>query len=109
MIYARNICYIPQGTPATLIESLHTKSQINTGGLAYCFHLKKGSQVVLTVSIDLTDSLANGKLGTAYNIPYTESQISKIYVEFDDPLVIAEWTLASICPSQHSGITHFVI
>ena len=33
--------------------------------------------VTLTVNIDLTDRLANGQLGILYNIPYTESQISK--------------------------------
>ena len=43
--------------------------------------------VTLPVNIDLTDRLASGQLGILYNIPHTESQISKIYVKFDDPLV----------------------
>ena len=81
-IYA--IDEVPQ---ETLIENLHTKSQNSTGGLAYCLHLKKGAQVMLTVNIDLTDCLVSVQLVIVYNIAYTESQISKIYVKFDDPLV----------------------
>ena len=72
-IYA--IDEVPQ---ETLIENLHTKSQSSTGGLAYCLHLKKGAQVMLTVNIDLTDRLVSGQIVIVYSIAYTESQISKV-------------------------------
>ena len=62
----------------TLIENLHTKSQSSTGALAYCLHLKKGAQVMLTVNIDLTDRLVSGQIVIVYSIAYTESQISKV-------------------------------
>lgn len=55
--------------------------------MAYCVHLKKGARVIFTVNIDLIDRLVKRKLGTAYNIADTVSQISKTYVTFDDPLV----------------------
>ena len=56
--------------------------------MAYCLHLKKGAQVMLIVNIDLTDRLVSVQLVIIYNITYTESQISKIYVKFDDPLAV---------------------
>ena len=56
--------------------------------MAYCLHLKKGAQVMLIVNIDLTDRLVSVQLVVVYNIAYTESQISKIYVKFDDPLAV---------------------
>ena len=74
-IYA--IDEVSQEAPATLIKNLHTKCKTTTGSLAYCLHLKKGAQVMLTVNIDLTDHLVNGQLGTVYNIAYTESQFLK--------------------------------
>ena len=42
---------------------------------------------MLTVNIDLSDRLVNGQLGTADNIVFTESRISKIYLKFGVPLV----------------------
>ena len=55
--------------------------------MAYCLHLKKGAQVMLIINIDETDRLVSVQLVIVYNIAYTESQIPKIYVKFDDPLV----------------------
>ena len=48
-IYAND--KVLQGTPAILVENLHTQSQSSTGGLAYCLHLKKGARVILKVNI----------------------------------------------------------
>ena len=42
---------------------------------------------MLTVNIDLSDRLVNGQLGTVDNIVFTEYEISKIYLKFDDSLV----------------------
>ena len=78
---------IPEGTPSALIENLNAKSQSSTGDLARCPHLKEGARVMLTVNIDLSDRLVNGKLGTIDNIVFTESGISKMYLKFDDLLV----------------------
>ena len=50
---------MPQGTPATLTENLHRKSQSSIGGLTYYLHLKKGARIMLAVNIDLTDRLVN--------------------------------------------------
>ena len=78
---------IPEGTPSALIENLNAKSQSSTGDLARCLLLKEGARVMLTVNIDLSDRLVNGQLGTVDNIVFTESEISKIYLKFDDSLV----------------------
>ena len=43
---------------------------------------------MLRVNIDSTDRLVNGQLGYVYNIAFTESQFSKIYVKNDDSLVV---------------------
>ena len=43
---------------------------------------------MLIVNIDLTDRLVSVQLVIIYNITYTESQISKIYVKFDHPLAV---------------------
>ena len=42
---------------------------------------------MLTVNIDLSDRLVNGQLGAVDNIVFTEYEISKIYLKFDDSLV----------------------
>lgn len=42
---------------------------------------------MLRVNIDPTDRLVNGQLGYVYNIAFTESQVSKIYVKNNDSLV----------------------
>ena len=60
-IYA--IDKVSQGTPATLTENLHTKSQSITGGVVYCLHLKKGTLVMLIVNTDLANRLVKGQLG----------------------------------------------
>ena len=78
---------VPQRTPTTLIENLHTKSQNSSCGLEYCLHLKKNARLMLRVNIDPTDRLVNGQLGYVYNIAFTESQVSKIYVKNNDSLV----------------------
>ena len=78
---------MPQGTPPTLIENLHTKSGNSTCGLVYYLYLKRRARVMLKVNIDLTDRLVSEQLDTVYSIAYTESQISNIYVKSDDPLV----------------------
>ena len=78
---------VPQRTPTTLIENLHTKSQNSSSGLEYCLHLKKNARLMLRVNIDPTDRLVNGQLGYVYNIAFTESQVSKIYVKNNDSLV----------------------
>ena len=85
---------IPEGTPSALIESLNAKGQSSTGGLAYCLHLLRCARVILTVNIDLSDRLVNGQLSTVGNVVFTESEISKIYLKFDDPLV-SEYVMCS--------------
>ena len=55
--------------------------------MAPCLHLKKGAGVILTANIYSSDILVNEKVGTIDNIVFTESEISKIYLKSDDPLV----------------------
>ena len=95
---------IPEGTPSALIENLNAKSQSSTGDLARCLLLKEGARVMLTVNIDLSDRLVNGKLGTIDNIVFTESGISKMYLKFDDLLVGKQLVCSDFYSNTHQVV-----
>ena len=57
----------------------------DTRGLAKCLTLKLEAKVMLTVNVDVQDSLINGQIGVAKHLEIIESKVSIIYIKFDDP------------------------
>ena len=93
MLYSieRNIFTIPakdqfsKSIPRQKIIEVLNRSQSETGGLSGVLDIKLNARVMLTVNVDLQDRLVTGQLGTAKCIHTdSESNVSKIYVKFDN-------------------------
>ena len=56
---------------------------MDTAGLALNLKIKEGARVMLTANIDTLDTLANGLIGTVYQINLnSKNEVDKIYVKF---------------------------
>ena len=77
---------IPRNVSASLVNAALERKQSETGGLARILKLKIGAKVMLTSNIDIEDRLINGQIGTIYNIITQDSGVTKIFIEFQDPM-----------------------
>ena len=59
------------------------------GNLLGVLRIKIGAHVMLTLNVDVTDSLTNGAMGTVSNVMQKGDKISVILVRFDNPSVIS--------------------
>ena len=77
--------YLPKHIASQRIKEALEWNQTDTGGIASVIKIKVNSSLALTVSLDLRDSLVNGRLGTVKHISkHLNGEITKIYIKFDD-------------------------
>ena len=56
--------------PLAIIEAAQNQTQTNTGSSAKLLKLKIGAKVMLTVNVDIQDSLINGQTGNIEHIEF---------------------------------------
>ena len=60
-------------------------NQSDTGGIASVIKVKVNSSLTLTVNLDLSDRLVNGRLGKVKHISKDlNGEVTKIYIKFDN-------------------------
>ena len=60
---------------------------------------------MLTLNIDLSDRLVNGRLRTVDKIIFTERGISKVYLKSDDPLVSEQLMCSDFYSNTHQIVS----
>ena len=85
MYSVRAIDSISKNVAFSKIEKVLNGSQYETGGLAGTLEQKVNARVMLTVNVDLEDTLVNGQLGTVKQFQKDQNgNVLKIYIAFDD-------------------------
>ena len=75
---------MPKNVPASMLNKVLNRSQMDTGGLAKILQVKINARVMLTSNIDVPDKLSNGQIGTVFYVKVDCFCIKKIYIKFDD-------------------------
>ena len=67
------------------IMAAQSRKQPESGSLAILLTLKLESKVMLTVNIDIQDTLINGQMGVVKYFKIVDNAVSTIFAKFDDP------------------------
>ena len=57
---------MPDNISDTILEKMHSLSQMKTGGLVHKLTIKLQAKVMLTSNIDISDKLCNEQIGTIH-------------------------------------------
>ena len=88
-----------------LIQAAQNQKQTNTGGLAKLLKLKSGAKVMLTVNIDIQDSLINDQIRIIRHIEFPHSSFCKLYVRFSDEQAGSKAMRSSCLRRQNSWVS----
>ena len=66
------------------IEAINVRKISDTGNLAFNLDIKNGTQVILTININLKDRLVNGLVVMVMGFKYIGNTVKVIYVKFND-------------------------
>ena len=79
---------LPKNIASQRIKEALDRNQTETGGLASAIKIKVNSSVILAVTVDLSDRLVNGQLGSVkYISKNLNGEVTKIYIKFYDRLI----------------------
>ena len=65
-------------------ETINVRKISDTGNLAFNLDIKNGTQVILTININLKDRLVNGLVVMVMGFKYIDNTVKVIYVKFND-------------------------